>query len=516
MKRAVCLILGVFLAVGAALSRQPAENYARLMKEADSCFRNNDMDKALACYGKVMECRPAVSGNDSEMEDYRAAIVIALKRIGTIHMNIGNYYTAYKNLLDALSACEKYGLESELPPLYNNIGNIYYHFKKYDVAGNYYRKALELSPDSVSAGYYNNLGLALAECGRNDSALHCFNKSLEICRRYNNDRLFALYNSMASLYKKSRKYNEALRYYRLSWQESRKNRRVEHEAQNLSDLGKLFLCMGNVDSARYYIDRSDQLASHNRFLKVMAENSLVLSDIEARMGDTERAFGYYKKYAGLRDSLFNNNIFGDISRLQRSYETEKTDRKIEHLEEERQRKERAVWITVCVLVIVCLISGYIYLQNKKLNKAYKALVEKNLEIKNFREQDKIKDTSQAAAGSDDLFDKILAVMEDTALICSPEFSVGKLAVAVGSNATYVSRAIKNATDKSFRSFLNGYRVREAQRIFSDSDSVRYTVESVALRVGFKSRNTFHDVFKEITGVAPGFYMKSLHERSKTL
>lgn len=53
--------------------------------------------------------------------------------------------------------------------------------------------------DSAHVGYYNNLGQALSEMGEADSAFFYFERSLQACRRYGNDRLFALHNSMASL-----------------------------------------------------------------------------------------------------------------------------------------------------------------------------------------------------------------------------------------------------------------------------------------------------------------------------
>jgi len=108
--------------------------------------------------------------------------------------------------------------------------------------------------------------------------------------------------------------------------------------------------------------------------------------------------------------------------------------------------------------------------------------------------------------------KILTLMEDSSIFCAPDFSVDKLAELVQSNQKYISQVINNVLKKNFRSFLNSYRIREAQLIFSEPDVKRYTIESVALRVGFKSRNAFREAFKEITGVSPNFYLNSMQEQ----
>jgi AraC-like DNA-binding protein len=43
----------------------------------------------------------------------------------------------------------------------------------------------------------------------------------------------------------------------------------------------------------------------------------------------------------------------------------------------------------------------------------------------------------------------------------------------------------------------------------EPDATKYTIEYLAERVGFKSPNAFRNAFKDITGVAPNFYFKSL-------
>jgi AraC-like DNA-binding protein len=104
-------------------------------------------------------------------------------------------------------------------------------------------------------------------------------------------------------------------------------------------------------------------------------------------------------------------------------------------------------------------------------------------------------------------------MEDTAVICDPKFSINVLAGLVQSNHQYVSQVINSGLNKNFRSFLNGYRIREAQRIFSEPDSGKFTIESVSQRVGFRSRSAFRDAFTEVTGVNPTFYLRSLQDDS---
>jgi AraC-like DNA-binding protein len=166
---------------------------------------------------------------------------------------------------------------------------------------------------------------------------------------------------------------------------------------------------------------------------------------------------------------------------------------------------------------VSVVLLFIFFQKKKLNTAYKALFEKNLEIIDLQNSsdgypEKYKKSALTYAMQTELLDKILILMEDTAIICDTRFTVDKLAELVQSNHAYVSQVINTVLKKNFRSFLNSYRIREAQRLFSKPDATKYTIESVALQVGFKSRSAFYDTFKEITGVSPNFYLKSIQKQ----
>jgi AraC-like DNA-binding protein len=114
---------------------------------------------------------------------------------------------------------------------------------------------------------------------------------------------------------------------------------------------------------------------------------------------------------------------------------------------------------------------------------------------------------------DELLNKIYNALEDTETICDANFTINKLANLVESNQKYVSQAINDALKKKFRSLLNSYRIKEAQRLFLEKNTKKYTIEFVASAVGFKSRSAFISAFKEFTGLSPYYYIKSLQEKT---
>jgi YesN/AraC family two-component response regulator len=182
-----------------------------------------------------------------------------------------------------------------------------------------------------------------------------------------------------------------------------------------------------------------------------------------------------------------------------------------------------------ILALVIIILAVILYQNFKLNKAHKKLVEKNAEIidiqDNLPEIREIKETTETKEvktkkyslpeeSQNELLEKILKVMEDTSIICDSSFSVDKLAALTQSNHKYVSDVIKLSLKTNFRAFVNSYRIKEAQRLLSCIDIERFTIETISEQVGFKSRSSFYDVFKAVTGISPRFYMMKIQEKNK--
>ncbi|MDR1739946.1 MAG: tetratricopeptide repeat protein, partial [Bacteroidales bacterium] len=494
----------------------------QLLDTANHYENQNFTEKALICYNLIINTIVKESNAGHQKQ-----IIEALVKSAVIYYHMCDYRRAYEFLIKALDLCEEYGYVSYKSKIYTNIGNIYYSFNKYDFAKLYYLKAMDLCEDSVtSAIILNNLGAVEVETGKFDSAFYYVNKSLQ--KSKHSDIYNITLNTIASVCQKNKFYDSAFFYFRLALNEAKKSYQIKQEAKNLSDLGKLFFEVKKTDSALFYINLSNKIALENNFLDILIENNFTLSKIEESKGHNRNALEYFRMYANLKDSIFKAEKFGEINQLQRLYEISKTNEQLEQLAIEQQMKEqtiyyqRIIWfITLIALLSVSIVLLSVFFQKRKLNTAYKLLFQKNLEIITLQEdipEGDIRKNTKKTHFTDDvqqeLLNKILAIMEDTSIICDPKFSINKLAELIQSNQNYVSQVINHALKKNFRSFLNSYRIKEAQRIFSEPDIARYTIESVALQVGFKSQTTFNSAFKEIIGVSPNFYLKSMQEEYK--
>ncbi|MCL2097924.1 MAG: AraC family transcriptional regulator [Bacteroidales bacterium] len=486
----------------------------QLLDTANYYFNKNSADTALLCYGLIIN---TIQKNPTVEQQKR--IVQALNKSAIIYCSLCDYRKAYELFINALHLCDMINDLTYQSAVLLNIGNVYYRFKEYDMANLYYSKAMPLFQDTAQIVLVlNNMGASELGAGNLDSAFSLLSKALPISKRHKDVSLYNLLNNFALYYEEKQLYDSAFHYHQLSLNEVRKHNKIEEEAEFLSQLGNLFYKIGKTDSALFYIGLSNVIAQKNNFLRISSLNYQILSDLEKSKKRYQTALEYFEKHLNLENAIANTAVFGDISQLQYAHDISKLNLQIDRFVIDQKIKERTIFyqnIGLFVLLVLSAVLLFVYFQKKRLDTAYKLLFEKNLEIISLqdnsteKESEKYKKSALKDEVQNELLNRILLLMENTSLICDTEFSIEKLAKLVQSNQTYVSQVINGELKKNFKSFLNTYRIREAQRLFSEPEITKYTIEALAFKVGFKSRNAFSNAFKEITGVSPTFYLRSM-------
>jgi YesN/AraC family two-component response regulator len=98
--------------------------------------------------------------------------------------------------------------------------------------------------------------------------------------------------------------------------------------------------------------------------------------------------------------------------------------------------------------------------------------------------------------------RILGLMTQEKLYQETELTLQNLADKLNFPSYQVSQAINTGMQKSFYDLVNSYRVEEAKRLLTESNSRNYTILSVGFEAGFNSKTTFNTVFKKFTGRTP--------------
>jgi AraC-like DNA-binding protein len=98
-----------------------------------------------------------------------------------------------------------------------------------------------------------------------------------------------------------------------------------------------------------------------------------------------------------------------------------------------------------------------------------------------------------------LADRMVKLMQDTALHRDAGLSLRRLADQVGASPNYISQTLNDHLGVSFFDFVNSFRVDEAERLLRETDD---TITDIALAVGFNSRSTFNAAIRKHRGTSP--------------
>jgi YesN/AraC family two-component response regulator len=483
-------------------------------------YDQNNINEALTCFGLLINTVP----KNADVA-HQKILIGAYFRFADIHYHMDNYRIAYELLLKALQLSESIDDVSNRHSILISLGNIYHRLDRQDLAKWHFLEALTFGRDSVLI--LNNLGYGSVVSGNLDDAYRYLTQSMQLAQQQNSEFLYIVLHSMAAYYRNKKNYDSAYHYYQLTLNKISTNNTTQHQkgkAIALSGLGRLFFEINKLDSAVFYIGLSNSLATENDFLAVLLENYLMMSQIAEARGNRTASFEYFRQYSNLKDSIYNREKIVDITELRRLYEIAKANQQIDLLTADQQMKSMTIrhqriiqHIMLVILITVSLMLAIMFFQHKRLNTAHQKLVEKNVKLIEFENpsvethSEKYQKSLLTDQKQNELLTQIYAVMEDVSIVCNAEFSLDKLAELVQSNRVYVSQVINSVLKRNFSTLVNESRIREAQRLLLEMDTSKYTIDMVVHETGFKSRSTFNAAFKEISGVSPSFYLKSIQK-----
>ncbi|QIB33353.1 helix-turn-helix domain-containing protein [Ancylobacter pratisalsi] len=93
------------------------------------------------------------------------------------------------------------------------------------------------------------------------------------------------------------------------------------------------------------------------------------------------------------------------------------------------------------------------------------------------------------------------------LFADVDLNLGRLARRLGLPARRVSQAINRAHAVSVSHYVNGFRVREAQRLLETGD---LPVTRIMFEAGFLTKSNFNREFRRVTGMSPSQWREARH------
>ena len=433
------------------------------------------------------------------------------------------------------------------------IGRIHSIYGDSEAAMKYYNKAAERLTDGTDAvlkmRLFSNMYEAYASRGEYDKAKESIQAIYQLDIKPERRKLFHYYFSSGDLAYKEGRYNDALKFYRKSI-ESIDGHDVPLKMLSYpySEMAETFKKMGETDSAFVYLKKFEESAEKESepFVKASALRELMLWS--ARMDDPAMTRNYMQSYFTYMDSLIDVRGFLRAKENIHLYEERLNSEKIKDMSERVSKGRKTITHLFIILAVMLVLSLFVFIYSSTVRRKNKFLYQKNQELSDMEQQyrsllasvnlnqsadNSIRDESSIDNESDKDYDlkkdlkplteeasrtlltQITKVMELSKPYLDPEFSLQSLAAMVDSNTKYVSAAINDLTGLNFRSFVNNYRIKEAERRLRDRANYgNYTIQWIGESVGIKSKSTFVAAFKKSTGLTPSVFLKYVREDDK--
>lgn len=105
--------------------------------------------------------------------------------------------------------------------------------------------------------------------------------------------------------------------------------------------------------------------------------------------------------------------------------------------------------------------------------------------------------------------KLIYLLEEEKLYKDSNLSIKSLASRLVITPRNLSQILNDQLKSNFYEFITRYRIKEAQRMLIDIKSPHKSVLDIAYDLGYNSKSAFNRAFKEITGLTPSQYKKSI-------
>lgn len=536
-----------------------------IMKKAEHYLNAGHSDTALVYY--MVACNRM---NDKPSDKDKQQCAMAYLKKGNILYMKGNYADALSAYFSGLRIYNDCKAKHEGGRFYNNIANIYCVFGDYAKGLSYYKKGYESCHkygDKVTEyKVLANMTAVSTQIGNTKEARKYHRMSEKVKNPADKENCYMGIFNFGLILMAEKNYPEAINTYNELLNYAVKNKMgPRYICSAYRELYNNYMSLGNRDSTLKYLRLCESTAVKHGILHVYLDVLVKYADFYDSVSNYKAASRYRARYQHEKDSIFDTNKFDAVKNEQLLYEMNKYDEYIASLnarEKERLQTISRQRLTIAGVTVVTAVIGVllllVYRQKGKIDKSYNDLFvinrdfvkqqeftrQRMLELSNRLKNSEAElaalrasqehsdgageapDTAVATTADDadgknktlaiseDMrrkqLDAVIDVMENSTEFCSSDFSLARLASLVGSNSKYVSLVINDTFHKTFKNYVNDYRIRLACLRMADTGTYgSYTLNAIAESVGFKSYTTFVELFRKVVGITPSMYKDKL-------
>ncbi|MCW3071990.1 MAG: protein serine/threonine phosphatase [Bacteroidetes bacterium] len=330
---------------------------------------------------------------------YQKGICYSAAAIADYYYGQLNYPDALKSYLTAAEAGEKAGMYFQLSQIYNAMGIMYSNQGRFDQALKYFMKVAKLSEEHHEerrlAVSYNNIGICYKDLGRYVEAKRYYAMALEQFEKMDFKKGIGSTHSNLGIISHMLNDDEvALKHYEKAMEVFRSMHDTISEAGIFTNIGELYRDEKQyAKSLDYYMKGLEKAKEFNN-INFTDDAYEGISKLFALTGDYQKAYTYNQLHLKLKDSINNEEGMRQVQEMERRLDNEKQEKEIQILKQGKEIQDLKVssqsaklrqnsiliYAVLSVLLIVLLMSFFIYKAYKQIKKTNVELAEKKKEI----------------------------------------------------------------------------------------------------------------------------------------
>jgi tetratricopeptide (TPR) repeat protein len=351
--------------------------------------------------------------NKVKSPDLKKQIKFILNNIGLAYDNLGSYDLALKYQFKSLQIREEEGDKKSIGNTLNNIGLLFYNLKDHENGIRYFLRALHFkkeAKDSIGlAGVYINLGLCYNETHEFNTAISYFNQSFDACGKNcpQETRSISLLG-LGVAYRNLLVLDKAEDCFTASFAIANNQGNLFRQSGSLYQLSLVETAKGRIDKALPYIEKALKILERIDYPELLISAYEQLFELHSKDNNYKKAALYMGKYIKLNDSIHNNLLAKNLTKVQTEYAERENQKTIASQKEIlalnarliTRQKQQTIFIAVIALLLL-LLAGVLY-------KNYRDKL-----IANRRLDEKVKERTEELRASHHRLDKSFSLQKLT-------------------------------------------------------------------------------------------------------
>lgn len=306
-----------------------------------------------------------------EIED-KDEISTAYTNLGSVWGNMGRNDSSIHYYLKSLAIDVETGDSLGASIIHNNIGNIYSDDGAYDKAIEHFEKALAIrkamKAEKRYMQCYHNIATVYSRMKDYKKSEEYALMGVEVALKYDNKAYAGiLYNGIGANYNDQKRHKEAIVWLEkalATWRE------INNEAYTTYALYNLSMAYAGLKDGQRALQAAQEGYAIVQKLGLSFQNELyfkAFAQAHEANGDLSQAYGWYKKYVSLADSIFKQDNTKKVAEMEAQFESQQKEAKIAHqqLELERQSSQKRTILISAIAALLAAGGGFQYFRNKQ-------------------------------------------------------------------------------------------------------------------------------------------------------